>query len=227
MKLKLYPFFLVLSSAMILSCDSAPIQQQQDDEKPVRSDRTESEEPRKVIVFFGNSLTAGYGLEETESFPSLIQHRIDSLNLNYKVINAGVSGETSAGGFARIEWTLNQPVDIFVLELGANDALRGFDLASTMENLQNIITMVKAKDEKIKIILAGMKAPPNMGSDYTKSFENIFRQLSKDNDIALIPFLLDGVAGNPNLNLEDGMHPTAEGQKIVRDNVWEILQPML
>lgn len=191
----------------------------------VRED--EQIQEKKVILFFGNSLTAGYGLEESESFPALIQERIDSLGLPYKVVNAGVSGETSAGGFARIEWTLNQPVDIFVLELGANDALRGFDLAATVENLQNIISIVQDKDPQIKIILAGMKAPPNMGSEYAKTFEVIYRQLSENNNIPLIPFLLEGVAGNPALNLEDGMHPNPQGQKIVANNVWEVLYPLL
>ena len=187
----------------------------------------ENEDHKKVILFFGNSLTAGYGLEESESFPALIQKRIDSLGLEYKVVNAGVSGETSAGGHARIEWTLNQQVDIFVLELGANDALRGFDMASTVENLQNIISIVQGKDPDIKIILAGMKAPPNMGSEYAKTFEIIYRQLSENNDIPLIPFLLEGVAGNPELNLEDGMHPNPVGQKIVANNVWKVLEPLL
>ncbi|MCB0687028.1 MAG: arylesterase [Saprospiraceae bacterium] len=191
------------------------------------STSTERRENQKVILFFGNSLTAGYGLEESQSFPSLIQKRIDSLELDYRVVNGGISGETSAGGFARIDWTLNQPVNIFILELGANDALRGFDLAATMENLQNIISAVQAKDPQIKIIVAGMKAPPNMGTEYSKSFENIYKQLSRDNDVPLIPFLLEGVAGIPDLNLADGMHPNEEGQKIVRENVWKVLSPLI
>lgn len=212
---------------VMTSCTNKTTKTSEDIGETAPISEPENEDQSKVILFFGNSLTAGYGLEESESFPALIQKRIDSLGLDYKVVNAGVSGETSAGGHARIEWTLNQPVDIFVLELGANDALRGFDLASTVENLQNIISIVQGKDPDIKIILAGMKAPPNMGSEYAKTFEIIYRQLSEDNDIPLIPFLLEGVAGIPELNLEDGMHPNPVGQKIVANNVWKVLEPLL
>jgi acyl-CoA thioesterase-1 len=143
------------------------------------------------------------------------------------VINAGVSGETSAGGLSRIDWILNQPMDIFVLELGANDVLRGFELSATRNNLESIIERVQNKNPEIEIILAGMKAPPNMGQKYTGDFENIFTELSKNKNIYLIPFLLEGVAGDPSLNLEDGMHPNQEGQKIVAENVWEILRQIL
>lgn len=182
---------------------------------------------RKFIVFFGNSLTAGYGLEEGESFPALIQKKIDSLDLPYQVINAGVSGETSAGGLSRIDWILNQPMDIFVLELGANDVLRGFELSATRDNLASIIETVQKRNPEIKIILAGMKAPPNMGQKYSGDFENIFTELSKNKNTYLIPFLLEGVAGDPSLNLGDGMHPNPDGQKIVAENVWEILRQVL
>ncbi|MBK8504319.1 MAG: arylesterase [Saprospiraceae bacterium] len=182
---------------------------------------------KKVIVFFGNSLTAGYGLEDGESFPDLIQKRLDSLSLPYQVVNAGISGETTAGGLSRINWTLSQPVDIFILELGANDALRGFDLNATTSNLQGIIDQVRAKDKNIDIVIAGMKAPPNMGEKYIKEFDQIYIKLSLKNELRLIPFLLEGVAGNPELNLTDGMHPNPEGQKIVVENVWMILKDAL
>lgn len=181
----------------------------------------------KTILFFGNSLTAGYGLDTKESFPSLIQNRLDSLELDYTVINAGLSGETTSGGKNRLSWVLNQKVDVFVLELGANDGLRGIPLKETRANLQTIIDKVLEKNSSTKIILAGMQIPPNMGQAYTKEFRTIFPDLAKNNDVQLIPFLLDGVAGNSDLNLPDGIHPTVEGQKIVRDNVWVILKEVL
>jgi acyl-CoA thioesterase-1 len=181
----------------------------------------------KTILFFGNSLTAGYGLEPTESFPSLIQQKIDSANLPYKVVNAGVSGETSSAGNSRIDWILKQPLDIFVLELGANDGLRGIPVAETKKSLQSIIDKVKKKYPSAKLVMAGMQVPPNMGEDYANDFRKMYGELAKENDMALIKFLLDGVGGIRELNLPDGIHPTAEGQKIVAKNVWEVLQPLL
>ncbi len=181
----------------------------------------------KTILFFGNSLTAGYGLTPSEAFPNLIQHRIDSLNLPYKVINAGVSGETSAGGNSRIDWILRQPIDVFVLELGANDGLRGIPLSETRKNLQSIIGKVKAKYPDARMLIAGMQIPPNMGKKYTTEFRDIFPALAEQNGGTLIPFLLEGVGGEENLNQEDGIHPTAEGHKKVADNVWKELAKVL
>lgn len=177
----------------------------------------------KVILFFGDSLTAGYGIKLEEAFPALIQERLDSLGLNYTVINSGLSGETTSAGLNRLNWVLKQNVDVFVLELGANDGLRGVPLNETKENLQAIIDLVREKNADTKIILAGMQLPPNMGPEYTEEFRNIFPELAEENDIPLIPFLLQGVAGNPDLNLEDGIHPTARGHQIIRENVWEVL----
>ena len=177
----------------------------------------------KTVVFFGNSLTAGYGVDPTQAFPALIQQKIDSLKLPYKVINAGVSGETSSGGNARIDWILKQPLDIFILELGANDGLRGIPLSETKTNLQAIIDKVKAKNPSATIIIAGMLMPPNMGEQYTTQFRKIYPDLAKENKLSLIPFLLKGVGGESQLNQQDGIHPTAEGHKIVAENVWEIL----
>ena len=174
-------------------------------------------------MFFGNSLTAGYGVDPSEAYPALIQDKIDSLGLNYKVINAGVSGETTADGNSRIDWILKQPVDIFVLELGGNDGLRGIPLSETKKNLQSIIDKVKAKYPNAKIILEGMQIPPNMGPAYTSKFKEIYPELAKENNIDLVPFLLKGVGGDPKLNQRDGIHPTAEGHKIVAQNVWEVL----
>ena len=182
---------------------------------------------KKTILFFGTSLTAGYGLDPTEAFPALIQNRIDSLNLPYTVINGGLSGETSAGGKGRIDWLLKQPIDIFVLELGANDGLRGLPVKQTTKNLQDIIDAVKAKYPNVKMVLAGMQMPPSMGARYANDFKNIFPDLAKKNNMALIPFLLDKVGGIPKLNQEDGIHPTAEGDKILAENVWVVLKPLL
>ena len=181
----------------------------------------------KTILFFGNSLTAGYGLELSEAFPALVQNKIDSLKLPYTVINAGVSGETSAGGNSRIDWVLRQTVDIFILELGGNDGLRGIPVAETRRNLQAIIDKVRSKYPHVKIILAGMQIPPNMGQQYTSAFRNLYPELSKKNNIPLIPFLLEGVGGEARLNLPDGIHPTADGHAILAENVWKVLQPLL
>lgn len=182
---------------------------------------------QKTILFFGNSLTAGMGLEPEESFPALIQDKIDSLGLKYEVINAGLSGETTAAGKNRISWVLSQAVDVFVLELGANDGLRGIPLRETRNNLQAIIDTVRKKSPDAEIVLAGMQIPPNMGPDYTTKFRKIYPQLAQANDIHLIPFLLEGVAGKPELNQPDGIHPTAEGQRIVAANVWAQLEEII
>ena len=163
------------------------------------------------------------GLDPNEAFPALIQEKVDSLQLAYKVVNAGLSGETTASGKNRLGWVLNSDIDVFVLELGANDGLRGISLEETRRNLQEIIDVVKQKNPNTTIILAGMQIPPNMGQDYTSEFRDIFPDLAKKNKIGLIPFLLEDVAGNPELNQPDGIHPTAEGQKIIANNIWPII----
>lgn len=181
-----------------------------------------------IILFFGDSLSAGYGLDnEEDAFPYLIQQKLDSLQLNYTVVNSGLSGETTSGGKNRLDWVLNQQVDVFVLELGANDGLRGIPLSETRNNLQAIIDAVIQKNAETKIILAGMQIPPNMGQDYTTEFRNIFPELAEKNKVALIPFLLDNVGGIPELNQGDGIHPTIEGHKIVAKNVWNVLQHVI
>jgi acyl-CoA thioesterase-1 len=182
---------------------------------------------QKTIVFFGNSLTAGYGVGADEAFPALIQKRIDSLHLPYKTVNAGISGETSADGRNRIGWVLRIHVDIFILELGGNDGLRGIPLSGTTANLQAIIDSVKIKYPAATIVIAGMQMPPSMGSTYTTSFKALFPRLASENKTALIPFLLQNVGGIPSLNQHDGIHPTARGHQIVADNVWRILKPLL
>jgi acyl-CoA thioesterase-1 len=187
------------------------------------TNKLETKSESKVILFFGNSLTAGMGLDPNEAFPALIQEKVDSLKLSYKVVNAGLSGETTASGKNRLGWVLNADIEIFVLELGANDGLRGISLEETRSNLQEIIDVVQQKNPNTTIILAGMQIPPNMGQDYTREFRDIFPDLAKKNKIGLIPFLLEDVAGNPDLNQPDGIHPTAEGQKIIANNIWPII----
>jgi acyl-CoA thioesterase-1 len=181
----------------------------------------------KTILFFGNSLSAGYGLDPELAFPALIQQKIDSLKWNFRVINAGLSGETSTGGLRRIDWLLQRPVDVFVLELGGNDGLRGLTLDLTKKNLQAIIDRVKSKYPAAQIVIAGMQVPPNLGQEYTTQFRLLYAALAKKNNAPLIPFLLEGVGGVPQLNLPDGIHPTAAGHQIVAKNVWKVLLPLL
>jgi acyl-CoA thioesterase I len=193
----------------------------------IQKDAPNEEIKEKTILFFGNSLTAGYGVEPSEAFPALIQDRLDSLDLPYRVVNAGVSGETTSGGNSRVDWVLRQPVDVFVLELGGNDGLRGIPLTETRKNLQEIIDKVKAKYPEAEIVLAGMQIPPNMGRAYTTDFRELYSDLAEKNNIALIPFLLEGVGGVAKLNQSDGIHPTPEGHRIVAENVWDTLEDVV
>ena len=218
-------FFIVSLIILFSACTNN--EESQDNNQNNNPTETVPVAKKKTIVFFGNSLTAGYGLSPSEAFPALIQKRIDSLNLPYQVINAGVSGETSSGGKTRIDWILREPIDIFVLELGANDGLRGTLLSETKKNLQDIIDKVKAKYPDTKLVFAGMEIPPNMGEAYTTEFRNIYTELAKKNSMTLIPFLLEGVGGEPELNQADGIHPTAEGHVIVAENVWKQLEKLL
>jgi acyl-CoA thioesterase-1 len=214
--------FFVLICAVV-SCRGTS----ESDQKAVSNSGTSSVQPvakKKTILFFGDSLTAAYGLSKEEGFPALVQQKLDSLGLPYQCVNAGLSGETTDEGLERVEWVLEQPVDVFVLELGANDAFRGREVADIRANLQAIIDKVLNKYPDCSIVLAGMLAPPNLGSQYTTAFAGIFPALAKQNDIALIPFLLEGVAAQKSLNQQDGIHPTAEGQKIVAENVWKVLR---
>ncbi len=218
--------------ALTIACQNSTATSQVNTNKAEQSKAavptTKATTKKKSILFFGNSLTAGLGVDPSEVFVAVIQQKLDSLNLPYRVINSGVSGETTSAGLNRIDWILDQyPVDIFVLELGANDALRGIDLSVPLKNLQSIIDKVKAKYPEANIVLAGMEAPPNMGQEYTSSFRNIYPALAKKNGTALIPFLLDGVGGIPELNQHDGIHPTPKGHQIVADVVWEVLKDLL
>ncbi|HUH19159.1 arylesterase [Albibacterium sp.] len=213
----------------ILACSNTS-NQQSDQEKDSSAipDTTVETTQMKTILFFGNSLTAGYGLDDpNDAFPGLIQLKIDSLNLPYKTINAGLSGETSSGGKERIDWLLKQRIDVFVLELGANDGLRGLPVDETYKSLQAIIDKVKAAWPDCKMVLTGMLVPPSMGQRYSEEFKAVFINLAKENNMAFVPFLLENVAGEVELNQGDGIHPTVEGQKIVAETVWKILYPIL
>ena len=182
--------------------------------------------PEKIL-FFGDSITAGYGLNPDRAFPALIQKQIDSLGLNYTVVNAGLSGETSAGGLRRVDWVLQQGVDIFVLELGGNDGLRGLNLQQTKANLQGIVDKVKATYPQSLIVLAGMEVPPNLGANYTLEFREMYVELAQENDVLFIPFILEGVGGVPELNLPDQIHPNEEGHRKVAQHVWGYLVDVL
>lgn len=182
---------------------------------------------KQIVLFYGNSLTAGYGVEPAQAFPALIGQKIDSAGLQYQVVNAGLSGETTAGGKSRISWVMRQPVAVFVLELGGNDGLRGLPLSATRQNLQAIMDTVRRKSPQATIVLAGMQIPPNMGTAYTKEFRGLFKELADRNKAVLIPFLLEKVGGIPKLNQPDGIHPTPAGHKIVANTVWQILRPVL
>jgi acyl-CoA thioesterase-1 len=188
---------------------------------------TPAPDARPVVLCFGTSLTAGAGLSPEEAFPALLQHKADSAGLGFRVVNAGVSGETSAAGLRRIDWLLQQPVGVLLLELGANDALRGQDLADAKRNLQEIIDRTRARFPGVRVVVAGMEAPPNLGRRYTREFRDVFVELARENRAVLIPFLLEGVAGHAELNQGDGIHPTAAGARIVADRVWMVLEPVL
>jgi acyl-CoA thioesterase I len=177
------------------------------------------------IVFLGDSLTAGYGLAREQSVPSLIQAHLNKEGYEYEVINAGVSGDTSAGGLSRLDWSLDGDVEVLVIELGANDGLRGLPVTGMKRNLTEVIT--RAKTRGVMVILTGMEAPPNYGPAYTAEFRQVFRDLAREHDVAFVPFYLEGVAGNPNLNISDGIHPNPAGARIVEQTIWRALEPLL
>lgn len=183
----------------------------------------------KTILFFGDSLTAGYGLDDpaAESFPGIIQSRIDSAGLPYRVVNAGLSGETTAGGLRRVDWILRQPVHIFVLGLGGNDGLRGVPVSASKANLRGIIEKVRTRNPDVTIVLAGMQMPRSLGPDYTRDFAGMYPEIADSMNATLVPFLLEGVGGDRSLNLPDGIHPNVEGHRKVAGVVWEVLQPLL
>jgi acyl-CoA thioesterase-1 len=183
-------------------------------------------EPKRILIL-GDSISAGYGVDPEEAYPALLQRKIDRAGLAWKVVNAGVSGDTTAGGLRRISWLLRQPVDILLLELGGNDGLRGISPEETRRNLDGIIEKVKEKRPEAKIVIAGMQMPASMGAEFARKFQEAFNDAAHESGSILIPFLLEGVAAQPSLNQPDRIHPTAAGHKIVAENVWKILEPLL
>jgi acyl-CoA thioesterase-1 len=190
---------------------------------PAPANTPPSQRPR--IVFLGDSLTAGYGLAKDQSVPSLIAARLATKGLDYEVVNAGVSGDTSAGGLSRLDWSLEGPVRVLVVELGANDGLRGLPVDAMRDNLDAIIK--RALGRGIRVVLTGMEAPPNYGQAYTNEFRAVFRELAAAHEVTFVPFYLEGVAGNPRLNIADGIHPNPEGARIVEQTIWRALEPLL
>lgn len=234
--LKLYPCVL-LSVLLLLGCG----EEVEDPSARARTDRTtatgraatanrptdEQPERKPVIVVMGNSITAGYGVDPNQAFPAILQQKVDSLDWNFEVVNAGVSGETSAGGLSRIDWVLQRPLDVLIIELGGNDMLRGIPPGATKQNLRGIIERTRAHNPDAEIILAGMEALPSYGAAYVHEFRSIYQDLAREENVLLVPFILDGVGGVPELNLDDGIHPTPRGHQIVAENVWEVLRPAL
>jgi acyl-CoA thioesterase-1 len=180
---------------------------------------------RPKIVILGDSLTAGYGLLESQSFPAVLQRKLDAEGYHFEVENAGVSGDTTAGGLRRLDWALQGNARILVVALGGNDGLRGLSVADMQANLTEIIT--RGRNRGAMVILAGMEAPPNYGSEYAVSFRRVYRDVARQQRVLLMPFLLDGVAGNADLNQADGIHPNERGAEIVADHVWTVLRPVL
>ena len=185
------------------------------------------QEKPKRILFFGDSITAGYGVGEKNAFPAFVQQKIDSLDWNFKAVNGGSSGETSAGGLSRIDWMLRQPISVFVLELGGNDGLRGIDLDATKKNLQKIIDRVEAKYPDAEIVITGMQVPPNLGPEYTSNFKGIYPELAEENNAELIPYFLDDLGGDSELMQTDGIHPTEAGHRLLAEKTWKVLKPIL
>lgn len=186
-----------------------------------------AESERKTIFVLGDSIAAGHGVDPEEAFPGLLQQRINEQKLPYEVVNAGVSGDTTAGGVRRMPWLLRRPMDVLVLELGGNDGLRGITPKETKANLIKIIDLAREKNPEVQVIVAGMQMPQNMGEDYTREFRDVFPAVAREKQAKLIPFLLEGVGGKAEFNLPDRIHPNPEGHKIIADTVWKFLLPLL
>ncbi len=219
--------FLIINFLLLLSFSCSKPTSESSEETATTTEISDDVVKKKLILFFGNSLTAGYGLEAEEAFPGLVAARIDSLGMDYRVINGGLSGETSASGLSRLDWFLEDQPAIFVLELGGNDGLRGISLSETKKNLKAMINLVKERYPDTLILLAGMQIPPNMGQEYTREFQEMYPQIAEEENVKLIPFLLEGVAGDPDLNLPDGIHPTAEGHQVVFKTIWPYLEELI
>jgi acyl-CoA thioesterase-1 len=233
----------LLAGAMAISCsgssgasrDSASgTKPATSEENPVRTGsgavtavRSVEPDARRTILFLGTSLTAGLGLDPDSAYPQRIQRKIDAAGLPYQVVNAGVSGETSAGLLRRLDWVLKRPADVVVVETGANDGLRGLPITATSSTIGSVLDRIKRDRPAAKLLLVQMEAPPNMGPDYTRAFHTMFPALATEHGATLLPFLLDSVAGRPSLNQSDGIHPNNTGEAIVASNLWRALQPVL
>ena len=182
---------------------------------------------QRTLLFLGTSLTAGLGLDPDSAYPQQIQRKIDANRLPYQVVNAGVSGETSAGLLRRLDWVLRQPAAVIVVETGANDGLRGLPVSATRATIDGVLSRIRREQPTASVLLVQMEAPPNLGQEYTSEFRAMFADLAREHGATLMPFLLEGVAGEARLNQGDGIHPNNEGERIVADNVWRALQPLL
>ena len=189
--------------------------------------RPGEEQEDGIVLFLGTSLTAGYGVGEDLAYPALVQEKIDSAGLPFRVVNAGLSGETSAGGLRRLDWSLQQPIEVLVLELGANDGLRGLAVDAMRANLDSILTRTSRRYPDAGLVVLGMEAPPNLGPSYTREFREVYRDVAERHDAALVPFLLDSVAARPEMNLEDRIHPNPAGHRILARTVWRTLEAVL
>ena len=207
--------------ASLSGCD--PTNEKPRDAGPSSVSATE----RPPVVFLGTSLTAGLGLDPEQAYPALIQRKIDSAGLNYRVVNAGVSGETSAGARRRVDWLFREPVAVLVVETGANDGLRGLPADSLRANIQSVLDRARTLEPAPRLVLIGMRVPPNYGLAYSQQFQRIYPELARSNGAELVPFLLEGVGGVAALNQPDGVHPTAEGQRVMAETVWGVLEPVL
>jgi len=220
--MKIHTASFITFSMLILSGCGGPSEETKDLPTPA----TETVIKKKTILALGDSLTEGYRVDKSESYPAQLQDLLDAKGYRYEVINSGISGETSTGLSERLNWTLSQNPDLIILTTGANDAIRGIDLSITKANIENIVETIQAKN--IPLIFGGMEIYENLGSEYVTEFKNIYPTIAKQYDLPFIPFFLEGVAGNPNLNIEDQIHPNKDGYKIiVEQNIWPVLEGML
>lgn len=217
----------VLASTLTACSEGNPQGGEQVSEQREAPAATPRPDTSKVVLFLGTSLTAGLGVGVDQAYPAVVQSLIDSAGLPYRVSNAGISGETSAGGVRRLDWLLQSPLDVLVLELGANDGLRGLSVERMRSNLDSIISLTRKRYPGSGLVILGMQAPPNLGDRYTSEFRGVYRELAAKHDAALVPFLLDGVAAVDSLNQEDGIHPNAAGHRLIARNVWRGLGPLL
>lgn len=224
------PWWALVLPFLIFGCGGAESNQPPSDRAAPNASGGESssDASRRIVMFLGTSLTDGYGLEREDAYPALIQQKIDSAGLPWEVVNAGLSGEKSAGALQRVRtWLIRQPFDVLVVETGANDMLTGSNLDTMRVNIQGIIDTVRAARPTARVVLAGMLAAPNLGAGYVRQFNGTYPELARANQLTFIPFILDGVAAQPDLNLADGIHPNEQGHQLVAANVWKTLEPIL